>query len=644
MKKISLSILVILSLHFCVHGQVCTGSLGDPTVVIDFGTKANPLPPLTQKNTSFKPATSGCPNPGEYGFRGLLFSCFDNSWLTTVADHTQNDLDGFYMLINATNHQGIFYSQEVDGLCPNTTYEMSVWIVNLLKKGQCGGRGIKPNVTLQVETLAGAVLGTYTTGDIPELESLIWKQYAVTFRTGSNADPVVLKVINAGPEIGDCGNVLGIDDIAFRPCGPTVSAYIQQNGKDTINVCDDENASFSLIGSYSSGYNNPLPQWQQSEDYGHNWQDMPGQQSTNLFIPPKKPGIYYYRLGVSESANQGIVSCRIYSLPIMIFVNSKPFVQLTNYVYGCYGDEVVIFAAGGSSYDWHGPNGFHSTLQSAVIDSVNFNDEGTYSVKITTFEGCSDTGSLDLVVYPAAHATIGGDLSICEGDSARLEAGGGIKYDWYPDNVLEKDSIPNPWATPEDTTKFMVAVFNSYGCSDTAYQTVNVWKKPTANAGPDKRTRVGLPVTLEGTAGGTDVKYFWSPSSFVDDIYTLRPIVNAPQSAYYTFNVESQKGCGIAQDQVFIKVYDKILIPNAFSPNGDGINDKWVIDPLDLFDDADLQVYNRYGQLVFRNIGVIKPWDGTRNGTPVPVGTYYYILDLKIPNEKPMTGHVTILR
>jgi len=91
-------------------------------------------------------------------------------------------------------------------------------------------------------------------------------------------------------------------------------------------------------------------------------------------------------------------------------------------------------------------------------------------------------------------------------------------------------------------------------------------------------------------------------------------------------------------------VYDKIIIPNAFSPNGDGINDTWNIEPLDLFNDADLQVYNRYGQLVFRNVGYIKPWDGTRNGTPLPVSTYYYILDLKIKNEKPMTGSVTILR
>jgi gliding motility-associated-like protein len=279
-----------------------------------------------------------------------------------------------------------------------------------------------------------------------------------------------------------------------------------------------------------------------------------------------------------------------------------------------------------------------------VIDSANYSNEGRYFVKITTAQGCSDTTSVNLVIYPSAHATAGNTLSICEGTNATLSASGGLKYKWYPPELLNNDSIANPVAAPVDTTQFMVVVSNQYACKDTAYQTINVWKKPQANAGPDQRTRVGVPVTLQGSVGGTDVKYYWTPQTYMNDPTSLSPTISAPQSMYYKLNVVSARGCTSASDEVFVKVYDKIIIPNAFSPNGDGINDTWNIEPLDLFNDADLQVYNRYGQLVFRNIGYIKPWDGTRNGTPVPVGTYYYILDLKIKNEKPMTGSVTILR
>jgi gliding motility-associated-like protein len=70
-----------------------------------------------------------------------------------------------------------------------------------------------------------------------------------------------------------------------------------------------------------------------------------------------------------------------------------------------------------------------------------------------------------------------------------------------------------------------------------------------------------------------------------------------------------------------------IVIPNAFSPNGDGINDTWQIKLLNSFLNAKVQVFNRQGQLVFNTKGYSKPWDGTSNGKPLPIGTYYYVIE-----------------
>ncbi|HXL55666.1 MAG TPA: gliding motility-associated C-terminal domain-containing protein [Chitinophagaceae bacterium] len=645
MKRIILLTIILVLSHAFLQAQLCTGSLGDPAVSISFGNKDAPFPGLTPSNTSYTFSANSCPGPGEYGLRSLLFNCFDNTWLATPADHTANDQDGKYLLINATNHPGTFYAVKVDGLCPNTTYEAIVWIANLLRKTACSGNGIKPNITLQVETISGTILTTYSTGKIYETNGLEWKQYGTFFKTSATSTSVVLRIINnAGP--GECGNVIGIDDIAFKPCGPIVNAVFVKNNSDTISVCDGDATTFVMKASYSAGFDNPVLQWQESIDGGNTWRDMPSQNSVNLVIKPKPQGFYYYRLGVAESVNGVSVTCsRVYSQPLNITVNPRPYAQVTNYIFGCYGEAVVIFAAGGSQYEWSGPNGFISSSERPVIDSANFSNEGRYKVRITTYQGCVDTASVNLIIYPAAHVTtISNDVNICEGTSTTLAVGGGTRYKWYPGNVLNNDSIANPVANPSDTTRFMAVVKNEHGCTDTAYINVNVWKKPRANAGSDKRTRIGIPVNLEGTASGTDIRYFWTPPSNMDNPNSLKPLVNAPQSSYYMLHAESNKGCGIATDEVFVKVYDKILIPNVFSPNGDGINDTWNIEPLDLFNDADLQVYNRYGQLVFRNIGVIKPWDGTRNGTAMPVGTYYYILNLKIKNEKPLTGRVTILR
>jgi gliding motility-associated-like protein len=84
-------------------------------------------------------------------------------------------------------------------------------------------------------------------------------------------------------------------------------------------------------------------------------------------------------------------------------------------------------------------------------------------------------------------------------------------------------------------------------------------------------------------------------------------------------------------------------IPNVFTPNGDGINDKWVIQYLESYPGAVVEIFNRYGSLVFRSVGYTKPWDGTFNGKEMPAGTYYYIINPK-NGRKQISGFVDIVR
>lgn len=87
----------------------------------------------------------------------------------------------------------------------------------------------------------------------------------------------------------------------------------------------------------------------------------------------------------------------------------------------------------------------------------------------------------------------------------------------------------------------------------------------------------------------------------------------------------------------------KYQVTNAFSPNGDGINDRWNLPFLDNFTDCRVQIFNRNGQVVFTSVGYSTPWDGNISGRAAPVGTYYYIIDLR-NGEKPITGYVVVLR
>jgi gliding motility-associated-like protein len=96
-------------------------------------------------------------------------------------------------------------------------------------------------------------------------------------------------------------------------------------------------------------------------------------------------------------------------------------------------------------------------------------------------------------------------------------------------------------------------------------------------------------------------------------------------------------------DTMTIYVQDQVVIPNAFTPNGDGVNDKWAIQNLDLYQNCTVRVFNRWGQNVYSSIGYAAPWDGTYKGAELPAGTYYYIIDLK-NNTPSLSGFVALLR
>jgi gliding motility-associated-like protein len=102
-------------------------------------------------------------------------------------------------------------------------------------------------------------------------------------------------------------------------------------------------------------------------------------------------------------------------------------------------------------------------------------------------------------------------------------------------------------------------------------------------------------------------------------------------------------GNDFAFDDIEITPIGPVDIPNTFTPNGDGINDTWDIYALRYYPDCRIYIFNRTGQTVFSSIGYAKPWDGTYNGKPLPVGTYYYIINLR-NHARVLSGSITILR
>jgi gliding motility-associated-like protein len=183
----------------------------------------------------------------------------------------------------------------------------------------------------------------------------------------------------------------------------------------------------------------------------------------------------------------------------------------------------------------------------------------------------------------------------------------------------------NPAIANIGANRITYSYLGSNGCrADTAF-VIDVFPLPQVNAGPDKVSLEARPVQLDGSVG-QGASFNWLPTQYLSPSNVLNPMANPPSDQWYTLRATNAAGCA-AFDSVLVTVLPALNIPNAFSPNGDGINDFWEIRHLSDYPGSRVQVFDRYGKIVFNNTGYARPWDGNNNGSPLPSGVYYYIID-----------------
>ncbi|MFZ6023340.1 MAG: PKD domain-containing protein [Bacteroidota bacterium] len=280
-----------------------------------------------------------------------------------------------------------------------------------------------------------------------------------------------------------------------------------------------------------------------------------------------------------------------------------------------------------------------------------------FTIRMVSYSGgntCVSEVSKTITVHPNPKAAyIISSATVCFDEpigftdqSASVSIVAPARWEWN----LGKGSIStiqNPVKAYRDSGLFNTSlyVFSAAGCSsDTVSASFTVFPLPVLIMGT-KSTAVleGGELRLKPSfVYGNQLSYLWTPPSYLSSDTAFSPLSKPMSDIRYTFNVIAEGGCTVS-DTIFIKVLKSPEIPNAFSPNGDGINDTWNIKYLESYPGATVEVYNRYGQIVYRSLGYSKPWDGRVSGSMLPIGTYYYIINPK--NNKPqMTGAITIIR
>lgn len=652
-KLFLLVVPLLQTFHSCA--QLCTGSLGDPVFTETFGSCTDLRStclgqPLPNGATNLTYSNDPCSEPGgSYGFITGMHGCHAGTWQILYGDHT-GDPNGYSLIINGPANPANIFNETIKGntLCPSTTYEFSAWVMNLCILNDTTASWPVPVLTFNIETAGGTILKSDTVADLPETVHPVWVHCGTFFTTPPDGSDIVIRLYDGQSNISNApgGNDLAVDDITLRPCGPIINEGFSTLGDTTTRqLCVGFNSTYTLVAA-QQGYSSPSYQWQKNLNDGNGWVDVPGATSTTLSVTLDNAaaGLYQYRLGVLSASDASLV-CRIYSAPLNIRIHA-PVLHLAPTTMVCEGQPLRFAIDQGDTYKWTGPNGVSSTAQFIVVDTAASTfDDGLYTVTVTT-GGCSASASTMVNVFPKIIGAISNDTTICEGTSATLTAArsqGATNFTWTPPTGITDDDAATVSANPTKTTTYTVAMTNG-GCYTVERSvTVTVLSKPIANAGPNKTIMEGDAVKLDGAISGDSVRYHWTPPDHLNNPDLLTPAASPVDNTIYTLHATTNDNCGEDTSNVFVRVYKKITIPNTFTPNHDGVNDYWDIKNLGTYPGSSILVFNRWGQQVYQSIDYPKPWDGTYNGSPLPAGTYYYVIDLK--NDMPkLAGWVLIVR
>ncbi|MFN8277320.1 MAG: PKD domain-containing protein [Chitinophagales bacterium] len=309
----------------------------------------------------------------------------------------------------------------------------------------------------------------------------------------------------------------------------------------------------------------------------------------------------------------------------------------------CQGQPVQLRAFGGVDYLWQ-PDPTLSALNIANPIAIPL-DTTTYYVRVFNIHQCHRDDSITINVQLPVVADAQSPYDVCVGNSVQLHATGGFYYHWEPADKVSNANIADPFAQPTTSTNFIVTVAND--CfNDTAVAEVIIRQLPLVNAGNDTIIWRNTEALLQGVTDADS--FYWWPGELVFSPHELQTYTAPLQTSAFVLFAVSPYGCR-NKDSVLVIVQPNtiLLLPTAFSPNGDGTNDEFRIARyLNIRSLQNFAIYNRWGQQVFATTDFNKGWDGKRNGEPCDLGVYTWIIEATTYDGDAIIkkGNVTLLR
>lgn len=337
-----------------------------------------------------------------------------------------------------------------------------------------------------------------------------------------------------------------------------------------------------------------------------------------------------------------------------IKVNASPVVNAGADVRICRGQSVQLQAFGATTWQWTPLQDLSCSSCANPVANPTLSTQ--YVVRGTNNLNCSVTDTVVVNVVQPFKLIVSANDTICVGSQTQLFASGATTYLWNPVSGLSNGTIANPIANPTTTTQYRVIGGDPYNCfADTAYVSVAVGNYPTVDLGTGTTVVAGTNITMNPILTNGPIKsYTWTPAINLSCSDCRQPVATINNNITYKLEVQNIYGCK-ASDTIIYKVTceeaSQVYIPNAFSPDGDGLNDVFMVRGRGIASVKYLRVFNRWGQLVFEKNNfnandAQMGWDGRVNGITANPDVYVYTAEMICTAGSTFIkkGNVTLVR
>lgn len=402
-------------------------------------------------------------------------------------------------------------------------------------------------------------------------------------------------------KVTDANNCTGKDSITvFVVPVPTVAMQ-----KDTL-ICTGSSIVLQTQATAADKYS-----WTPS-------QTLDNSAIVNPTATPEAKTTYTIKASNDGCSASGQVTVDLLPLPAITKSNDTTI---------CIPGNAQLSASGGALYKWMPANGLSNPLIANPIATTTTTTY--YKVQVTGVNRCSKIDSVLVKVLPKPVFVIEpANHILCINDSLLITAKGGDIYEWQPSNTNSSNVIVYPIAT----TDYKVSITNK-ACNLTDILTAHVQVNPLPVITMRKSNDIDCINPRANITASGGVKYNWWPAEYLDDATSISPVASVLQNTKFYVKVTNKNTCSNI-DSITVNVTqdgeNMFVVPNAFTPNGDGQNDCFNIKHWGENNKLiDFNIYNRWGAKIWSTTNINDCWDGTFKGRPQPSGEFVYIIHAK---------------